>query len=39
MSMMMATFAGFLILKEKVSPMRWLGCIAIIVGGVLLTMR
>ncbi len=39
MSMMMATFAGFLILKEKVSPMRWLGCVAIIIGGVLLTTR
>lgn len=35
MSMMIATFAGFFILKEKVSPMRWLGC-AIIIAGVIM---
>lgn len=37
MSMMMATFAGFFILKEKVSPMRWAGCVIIIVGVILLS--
>ncbi len=39
MSMMMATFAGFLILKEKVSPLRWLGCVIIIAGVILLSAR
>ncbi|NYT60974.1 EamA family transporter [Alcaligenaceae bacterium] len=37
MSMMMATFAGFFILKEKVSPVRWLGCFVIIAGVILLS--
>ncbi len=39
MSMMMATFAGFLILKEKVPPAGWLGCIVIIAGVILLSVR
>jgi drug/metabolite transporter (DMT)-like permease len=38
MSMMMATFAGFIILKETVSPVRWLGCLFVIAGVVFLSM-
>lgn len=37
MSMMMATFAGFFLLKEKVPPAGWLGCIVIIAGVILLS--
>jgi len=36
MSMMLGTFAGYLLLKEKVTPARWAGCAAIVAGVVLL---
>jgi len=36
MSLMMATLAGFFILKEKVSVARWAGCLMIIAGVVML---
>jgi len=36
MSMMLGTFAGYLLLKETVTPTRWAGCAAIVVGVVLL---
>jgi drug/metabolite transporter (DMT)-like permease len=39
MSLMIATLAGFFILKEKVGPGRWLGCVVIIAGVVILASR
>jgi len=36
MSMMLGTFAGYLLLKEKVTAGRWAGCAAILLGVVLL---
>jgi len=36
MSMMLGTFAGYLLLKEKVTTGRWAGCAAIVAGVVLL---
>jgi len=36
MSMMLGTFAGYLLLKEKITPGRWAGCVAILAGVVLL---
>lgn len=39
MSLMIATLAGFFILKEKVSTSRWIGCLIIIIGVVLLSSR
>jgi drug/metabolite transporter (DMT)-like permease len=36
-SMMLATVAGFIILKEKVSAARWMGCVLIVAGAIFLT--
>jgi len=36
MSMMVGTFAGYFLLKETVTPGRWVGCVAIVLGVVLL---
>lgn len=38
-SLMIATLAGYFILKEKVGPARWLGCLVILVGVVALSGR
>ncbi|TAM82030.1 MAG: multidrug DMT transporter permease [Candidimonas sp.] len=36
-SLMVATLAGYFILKEKVGPIRWLGCLVILAGVVALS--